>query len=144
MAITSLLILVAIILVYIFINIVEYFYLQQSSGKRRGEMDKLAAKHGLKNIFHKPNFIKCIFLISTDINTIEGRINNRQIKITDKIRTWYWDANGAPYFYVCLTSLVIDGETIQAHYAPKLKEISTRIRFIPIEELDRILTEETR
>lgn len=134
--------LIALVLMYFIVNTIEYFWLRRKSSKRNTEMKELANKYGLKNIFRIHSFLKCMcpISISTKINIIEGKINNHQVKITDKIRSGWYMLGTFQYLFYCSTSIEINGKIV------KDSDIFLRlrkIRFIPIDELKTILTKET-
>ncbi|MCX6738111.1 MAG: hypothetical protein NTY11_01690 [Candidatus Parcubacteria bacterium] len=119
-----------------------YFWLDRKSKKRKARMEELANRYGLKNIFHRHSFLKCMCPISTstNINIIEGKINNHQVKIIDKILSGWYILESFQILFYCSTSIEIDGKIIKN--SDKFLRLR-KIRFIPIDELNTILTKET-
>jgi len=82
----------------------------------------------------------CPISISTNVNIIEGKINNHQIKIKDKITSGWYMLGTFQYLFYCSTSTEVNDKIIKdSDIFLKLR----KIRFISIEELDAILAKET-
>jgi len=108
---------------------------------RKKDMDELAVKYGLKNLAKTPTLGDWLARRRVDINTIEGKINNHQVKVID---TGYFGLNLIKWYWRGATFIEVDGKIINESYKSWRQKIGGGLSsyLLPVKKIEEVLNKE--